>query len=139
MKIRGYQISDQTQVIELWQSCNLTVPWNDPQKDIERKLAVDADLFLVCTDNDNVIGTVMGGYDGHRGWVNYLAVCPSQQRKGVGRKLMGAVEKRIRSKGCPKINIQVRTTNKDVLAFYDALGYKADEVVSLGKRLINDD
>ena len=139
MKIREYQISDQVTVIDLWQRCGLLVPWNDPQKDIERKMAVDADLFLVCVDNNTVIGTAMGGYDGHRGWVNYLAVCPGQQRKGIGRALMAAVEKKLLRKRCPKINIQVRTTNKDVLAFYESLGYKADEVVSLGRRLILDE
>ena len=138
MEIREYKASDHVQVLEVWQRCNLTVPWNDPQKDIDRKMAVDGDLFLVCIDNTSIIGTVMGGYDGHRGWINYLAVCPSQQRKGIGRRLMEAVEVKIRSKGCPKINIQVRTTNKDVLAFYNSLGYKVDEVVSLGKRLIDD-
>lgn len=139
MEIREYQVSDQTEVIDLWKRCGLLVPWNDPQKDIERKMVVDGDLFLVCVDNNTVIGTAMGGYDGHRGWVNYLAVCPSQRRKGLGRTLMEAVEKRIYKKNCPKINIQVRTTNKDVLAFYDSLGYKVDKVVSLGKRLISDD
>ena len=139
MEIREYQISDQVTVIDLWQRCGLVVPWNDPKKDIERKLVVDADLFLVCVDNNTLIGTAMGGYDGHRGWVNYLAVCPSQQRKGIGRALMAAVEKKLLGKCCPKINIQVRTTNKHVLAFYESLGYKADEVVSLGKRLIRDE
>jgi ribosomal protein S18 acetylase RimI-like enzyme len=138
MEIRQYRTSDEINVIELWRRCNLTVPWNDPRKDIERKLAADGDLFLVCVDNNTIIGTAMGGYDGHRGWVNYLAVCPSQQRKGIGRSLMEALEKALLPKGCPKINIQVRTTNKDVLAFYKSLGYKVDDVVSLGKRLVND-
>ncbi len=139
MEIRQYQPNDQAMVIDLWQQCGLVVPWNDPKKDIVRKQAVDADLFLVCVDNNAVIGTAMGGYDGHRGWINYLAVSPSQQRKGIGRTLMEAVEKAILRKGCPKINIQVRTTNKDVLAFYQSLGYKIDDVVSLGKRLMGDD
>ncbi len=139
MEIREYKISDQKKVINLWQRCGLVVAWNDPQKDIDRKLAVDADLFLVGLDKGTVIGTAMGGYDGHRGWVNYLAVSPERRREGIGRALMEAVEKRIISKGCPKINIQVRETNKDVLTFYNSLGYKVDKVVSLGKRLIADD
>jgi ribosomal protein S18 acetylase RimI-like enzyme len=138
MEIRTYQKGDQAGVIDLWKRCGLVVPWNDPQKDIDRKMAVDADLFLVCIADNIVIGSAMGGYDGHRGWVNYLAVCPSQQRKGIGRMLMAAVEEIILGKGCPKINIQVRTSNKDVLAFYESLGYKIDNVVSLGKRLISD-
>ena len=101
-------------------------------------MGVDADMFLVCIADNIVIGSAMGGYDGHRGWVNYLAVCPSRQRKGIGRMLMAAVEERILGKGCPKINIQVRTSNTNVLAFYESLGYRVDDVISLGKRLISD-
>ena len=137
--IRDFVPLDTASAITLWDAFGLPRPWNDPQKDIDRKLAVDADLFLVGLDKGTVIGTAMGGYDGHRGWVNYLAVSPERRREGIGRALMEAVEKRIISKGCPKINIQVRETNKDVLTFYNSLGYKVDKVVSLGKRLIADD
>ena len=78
---------------------------------------------------------VMGGYEGHRGWINYLAVKPSQQRKGYGQAIMQAVESLIKQKGCPKINLQVRATNETVIKFYSAIGYGNDNVVGLGKRL----
>ena len=77
----------------------------------------------------------MGGYDGHRGWINYLAVKPSEQRNGFGQKIMQAIEVSIKNKGCPKINLQVRNSNADVLSFYSAIGYCNDNVIGLGKRL----
>jgi ribosomal protein S18 acetylase RimI-like enzyme len=138
MKIRAYEEQDKNEVISLWDECGLVVPQNDPVKDIERKLKVDPDLFLVGTDEGSVIATVMGGYEGHRGWINYLAVKPGEQRKGYGQAIMQAVEVLIEQKGCPKINLQVRINNEAVIAFYSAIGYGNDHVVGLGKRLEND-
>jgi ribosomal protein S18 acetylase RimI-like enzyme len=138
MEIREYQESDQQAVIALWHDCALVVPWNDPAKDIARKLQVNRDLFLVGLDEHRIVATAMGGYDGHRGWVNYLAVRPMAQRRGYGRELMKALESRMRILGCPKINLQIRSGNRAILAFYGALGYTADDVISLGKRLEND-
>ncbi|MEH6636319.1 MAG: GNAT family acetyltransferase [Halioglobus sp.] len=135
MQIRPYDELDLGEVIALWQECGLVVPQNDPAKDIQRKLLVDRDLFLVGAIDTGMVATVMGGYDGHRGWINYLAVKPSQQRHGYGQAMMDAIEIRLRDKGCPKINLQVRTANNDVIAFYAALGYATDRVVGLGKRL----
>ncbi len=138
MKIRTFQSSDTEPVIALWQACGLVKPWNDPHKDIARKLAVMPELFLVGSNEDGIIGSAMGGYEGHRGWVNYLAVHPEQQGNGYGRILMEALEEKLIALGCPKINLQVRDTNLDVIKFYEAIGYKIDQVVSLGKRLIPD-
>lgn len=138
MKIRPYNKNDKESVISLWNECGLVVPQNDPAKDIERKLKVDPDLFLVGVNGKEIVASVMGGYEGHRGWINYLAVKPSEQRKGYGQSIMLAVEALIKQKGCPKINLQVRTTNKAVIAFYEAMGYGNDNVVGLGKRLEND-
>lgn len=135
MIIRTYEGTDKASVITLWSDCGLVVPQNDPEKDIERKRAVGRDLFLVGTVNGAVVATVMGGYEGHRGWINYLAVKPSEQRKGYGQKMMGAIEEKLRSCGCPKINLQVRSTNKKVIEFYKTMGYGNDDVISLGKRL----
>ncbi len=135
MKIRTFDIEDQAAVIELWQACALVVPWNDPAKDIARKLKVGADLFLVGESSGEIVATVMGGYEGHRGWINYLAVSPQHQRKGYGRKMMHAVEQRIQLKGCPKINLQVRGTNTQAAAFYQSIGYDIENVIGLGKRL----
>lgn len=135
MNIREYKKKDLKEVISLWTECGLVVPQNDPAKDIERKLKKDRDLFLVGFNEKEIIATVMGGYDGHRGWINYLAVKPSEQRNGFGQKIMQAVEVSIKNKGCPKINLQVRNSNADVLAFYSAIGYGNDDVIGLGKRL----
>ena len=139
MNIKPYQPENQTSVIHLWQACHLVVPWNDPVKDIQRKILVDPDLFLVGEVSGDIVATVMGGYEGHRGWINYLAVSPEHQRKGYARIIMQAVEVLIQKKGCPKINLQVRGTNSDVIKFYQAIGYDVDNTVGLGKRLIPDD
>ena len=135
MKIRAFEIEDQAAVIELWRACALVVPWNDPVKDIARKLKVDADLFLVGESRGEIVATVMGGYEGHRGWINYLAVSPQHQRKGYGREIMEFVEQRIQQKGCPKINLQIRGTNTQAAAFYQAIGYDIENAIGLGKRL----
>lgn len=138
MHIRSFRLTDETAVIALWQRCELTRPWNDPHKDIQRKLKVQPELFLLGEIDDKVVASVMAGFDGHRGWVNYLAVCPTQRRRGLGRQLMEEVERRLTALGCPKLNLQVRSDNQAVLTFYRNLGYQVDEVVSLGKRLIAD-
>ena len=139
MEIREYAEEDQAEVIALWSVCGLVVPWNDPKKDIGRKLLVDRDLFLVGLIDGRIVASVMGGYEGHRGWINYLAVSPELRRQGYGRQIMEEVERRIKAKGSPKINLQVRTSNTAVIAFYEALGYKVDDVVGMGKRLVSDE
>lgn len=139
MNIRPFQSSDQPAVIALWHDCGLTRPWNNPARDIARKLSTQPELFLVGLADGNIIATAMAGYDGHRGWVNYLAVAPNQQKLARGRAMMAHVEQQLLERGCPKINLQVRASNAQALGFYAALGYAQDEVVSLGKRLIADD
>jgi ribosomal protein S18 acetylase RimI-like enzyme len=138
VEIREYIETDEQQVIDLWMKCRLIVSSNNPMRDIQRKLRVGRDLFLVGILDNKIIATVMGGYEGHRGWINYLAVDPGYQGNGYGRLIMEAVEQRIRSKGCPKINLQVRATNKAVIRFYQSLGYTDDHVIGLGKRLEED-
>ena len=135
MIIREYKATDKNEVISLWHECGLIAPQNDPSKDIERKLLVDPDLFLVGICDDSVIASVMGGYEGHRAWINYLAVSPNHQRQGYGQKLMTTIEGLVKAKGSPKINLQVRNSNDCTIAFYKAIGYEIDNVISLGKRL----
>jgi ribosomal protein S18 acetylase RimI-like enzyme len=135
MEIRPFQTDDLAAVVQLWTDCGLVVPWNDPHKDIQRKLAVQSQMFLVGLLDNHIIASVMAGYDGHRGWINYLAVHPEHQRSGIGRLMMEEAEKCLRAANCPKINLQVRSTNAAVIEFYKKLGFKADDVVSLGKRL----
>jgi len=138
MEIKAFEDRYKDDVVKLWRECGPVAPQNDPGKDIQRKLKVDPELFLIGVVDDVIVSTVMGGYEGHRGWINYLAVKPSQQRKGYGQAIMQAVEALLSQKGCPKINLQVRSTNKSVIEFYSAIGYGDDNVVGLGKRLEND-
>lgn len=127
--------SDAPAVIDLWRRCDLIRPQNDPHEDIQRKLAVQPELFLAAVIDRTIVGTVMAGYDGHRGWINYLATSPEHRRRGIGRALMLHAEQLLAAAGCPKINLQVRAANREVVDFYRAIGFKADDVLSLGKRL----
>jgi ribosomal protein S18 acetylase RimI-like enzyme len=136
--IRPYRAADEAAVVALWRACDLVRPWNDPRKDIRRKLRVNPEWFLVGEKAGKVVGTVMAGYEGHRGWINYLAVEPRLQRSGLGRALMTEAEGLLRAAGCAKINLQVRTGNTGVIAFYEQMGYRRDDCVSLGKRLESD-
>lgn len=133
--IRPYRSTDEEQIVDLWRACELIVPWNDPQEDIALKTAFQPDLFLVAARGDRVVGSVMAGYDGHRGWINYLAVGPSDRRRGLGRRLVEAAERALAALGCPKINLQVRASNRAVVEFYERLGFRREETLSLGKRL----
>jgi ribosomal protein S18 acetylase RimI-like enzyme len=135
LTIRPYVSEDQEAVIALWETCQLVVPRNNPIADIQNKIQFQPDLFLVAIAEGRLVGTVMAGYEGHRGWINYLAVAPAQRRRGIARTLMATAEKKLRALGCPKINLQVRRTNTAVIDFYQAIGFDEDDVVSLGKRL----
>jgi len=138
MIIRQFQPSDEKAVIELWRRCNLLRPQNDPHKDIARKLKMRPDLFLVGLLDEKIIASVMAGYDGHRGWLYYLGVDSAFQRRGYAREIIEHAENLLRQSGCCKINLQVRTSNKDVIEFYRRVGYVADDVLSMGKRLEHD-
>ena len=138
MLIRAFRKGDEDAVVALWQACGLTRPWNDPRKDIARKLTVQPELFLVGELDGKIVASLMAGYEGHRGWVNYLAVVPERRRQGFGRVLMLQAEERLLALGCPKANVQVRDSNQEALGFYKSIGYLQDEAVSLGKRLIAD-
>lgn len=140
MKIRSfsYNDADQSQVTALWQACELTRPWNNPTRDIARKQSMQPAWFVVGEVDGQVMASAMFGYDGHRGWMYYLAVSPQHQRQGHARALVTYGEALLKAAGCPKLNLLVRSGNQQVLAFYQRLGYGQDDVVSLGKRLIPD-
>ncbi|WP_368498725.1 GNAT family acetyltransferase [Herbiconiux sp. A18JL235] len=151
VRVRPYAEGDDEGIVALWAECGLTRPWNDPRRDIARKKTVQPELFLVgeAVDGDGralrdgnggpvVVATAMIGYDGHRGWVNYLAVAPGMQGHGVGGALMRQAEELLRERGCPKVNLQIRAGNEGVMAFYRSLGYEPDGAVGFGKRLIAD-
>ena len=133
MRIRPFEPGDREAVIELWRACGLTRSWNDPGRDIERKQAVQRELFLLGFDGDILLATVMAGYEGHRGWINYLGVDPRHRRRGYGRAMMRAAEEALAEVGAPKVNLQVRAGNDEAVAFYQDLGYEIEERVSLGK------
>lgn len=139
MIIRPYQEADEAQVVALWEQCGLVVPWNDPVEDIRRKVQVQPELFLVGVRDNRVVATVMAGYEGRRGWLNDVAVAPDLQKQGLGRQIVEAAETMLRQRGCPKVNLQVRTSNQKVIAFYESLGYSVDDVISMGKRLDSKD
>ena len=105
--IRPYVHADRDSVVDLWRRCGLVRPNNDPFKDIARKLKVRPDLFLVALLDNMIVGAVMIGYEGHRGWINYLGVCPNHRRRGIARQMMDEAERLLRLEGCPKINLQV--------------------------------
>jgi ribosomal protein S18 acetylase RimI-like enzyme len=138
MKIRPFAVEDTAAVVALWEATGLIRPWNDPRADIARKLQVQPELFLVGEEDGRVVAAVMGGYDGHRGHVNYLAVAPDRQRQGLGRALLDHVEGLLLALGCPKINLQVRPGNDAAVTFYEHAGYEPFQVADLGKRLIPD-
>jgi len=138
MDIRKFREQDRKAVISLWRRCGLLVPWNHPDLDIDRKLEVQGELFLVGEIDNDVVAVAMGGYEGHRGWINYLAVDPDMRCRGLGRMMMERIEEELTAMGCPKINLQVRENNLDVIKFYEKIGYSSDHVIGFGKKLSED-
>ena len=140
MEIRRYEDGDEEGVVALWgEVLEDTAPHNDPVTAIRQKVAVDRDLLLVCVMDDAVVGTVMGGYDGHRGWVYSLAVRPEYQRRGLATAMIGQLEKELAERGCLKVKLQVHCANQKVVAFYGKLGYKVEEIINMGKRLYGEE
>ena len=138
MEIRVFRQDDFEEVITLWERCDLLRPWNDPEMDIERKLNHDPELFLVAEVGGEVVGSVLGGYDGHRGSAYYLGVHPDYRGRGIANALISRLEKKLIARGCPKIQLMVREDNDTVIEMYKKLGYEIQNVTSLGKRLIED-
>ena len=135
-EIRTYQESDEAAVAALWREVFPDAPaHNVPEEDIRRKLAVQRELFFVAVEGREVVGTALAGYDGHRGWVYYVAVKSAWRRRGIGAALMARVEEGLRAMGCPKLNLQVRASSREAVAFYERLGYVVEDRVSMGKRL----
>ncbi len=141
MLIRPFEQTDRAAVIDLWRRVGLTRPWNDPDRDIDRKVADSPWGLLVGLAEARLVAAAMIGYDGHRGSVNYLAVDPDHRGRGWGGALMDHAEALLRARGCPKVNLQVRGDNPEVIAFYERRGYvlePATHAVNLGRRLMVD-
>jgi ribosomal protein S18 acetylase RimI-like enzyme len=137
--IRTFQPDDEPDVIDLWRQCGLIVPWNNPETDIQRKLSTSPDLFYVGLLDDELIASCMAGYDGHRGWIYFLAVKSDYQRKGLASMLIDHAESELIKLGCPKLELMVRKTNENVISFYQSAGYDIDPVMVLSKRLTEDE
>ncbi|WP_119697216.1 GNAT family acetyltransferase [Microbacterium halotolerans] len=137
--IRTLVASDIDDVIALWDVTGLTRPWNDPRADIARARGVWPELLLVAVAGETVVGSVLAGYDGHRGWLYYLATDPSRRREGIAAALVAEAEQRLIALGCPKVQLMVRAGNAEVLRFYDARGYDRSDVLVTGKRIISDE
>jgi ribosomal protein S18 acetylase RimI-like enzyme len=136
LNIRPYTAADLDGVVTLWRLAFPDEPaWNESFALIERKLRVQPELFFVCVDGSQVVGTVIAVFDGVRGWVHKVASHPQRTRSGIARRLMQAAEQGLAELGCTKLNLQVRVDNNSALAFYQAAGYTIEDRVSLGKRL----
>ncbi|MBS4081172.1 GNAT family acetyltransferase [Pseudomonas rustica] len=123
-------------VIALWETVfGYETAHNTPSLAIDKKLAVADELFFVALRDEGVIGTVMGGYDGHRGWLYSVAVHPAHRREGLGAKLVRHAEDALIARGCMKINLQIISANASVAAFYEALGYSIEPRISMGKKI----
>jgi len=134
--VRPIEPEDHDVVINFWETCfPHRRDYSKPAADLRRKLAHESDMLLVGTLDDQVVATVMVGYDGHRGWIYYLAVQASHRRRGLGRKMLIAAETRLRRLGCTKVNLQVLSENSEVIAFYERMGFVVEPRISLGKRL----
>ena len=150
MQIRPFAPADTESVVALWHECGLTRPWNDPHRDIERKLAVQPELFLVGTElvepagggggspEEVLVATAMAGHEGHRGWLYYVAVAPEHRGGGRARQIVAEAERLLTEAGCPKVQLMVRSGNDTAEATWGSLGYEPSDVVVYGKRLVED-
>jgi ribosomal protein S18 acetylase RimI-like enzyme len=127
--------TDEAAVIALWHAAGLTRPWNDPAADFRMALAAPSSTVLLACEGADLAGSVIVGFDGHRGWVYYLATDPAWRGRGIGRALMVAAEDWLKARGCPKVQLMVRGDNLAAKGFYAAIGYDVQDVVTLGKRL----
>jgi len=136
MLIRKYETKDQTEVIRIWTDVfGYDAPHNDPQLALERKVASNDGLLFVAEEDGSVVGTVMGGYDGHRGWIYSLAVKPEYRKMEIGSSLIQAILEELKQRGCLKVNLQVLGANKEVIEFYRKNGFAIEDRISMGKKL----
>ena len=134
--IRPYRMDEELEVTQLWKKAFPETPLhNDPIRDIQSKLKIQPGLFLVAVNDHLLVGTAMAGFDGHRGWVYYLAVDPAYRRKGIGTALMKKAEGLLAQMSCSKVNLLIRADNSDLQTFYEKLGYSVEERISMGKKL----
>ncbi len=136
MQIRTFQMEDYDEVVALWQRAGLILGTSDDRESIAHKLQRDPDLFLVAVEEAEIVGVVMGSYDGRRGWINHLAVSPQYQNHGIGTQLIQELERRLDLKGCVKVNLLIEANNAAVQLFYQRHGYQRDQLIFMEKWLI---
>ena len=136
MQIREFHLSDYEEAVKIWKSSGLILRPGDDLDGIKLKLQRDSDLFLVATDGDEIVGVVMGAWDGRRGWINHLAVKPNRRRAGIGRDLIVELERRLLKKGAKKVNAQIYRRNTESFDFFKSVGYEVhSDLVMIGKYL----
>jgi len=136
IEVRSYRDSDEPGVVALWKEVFPDdPPWNEPRLIIQRKHSVQLDLFLVAIRDSAIVGTVLAGFDGCRGWIHHLAVAPEARRARIGSSLMREAAARLKAIGAPKVNLQVRASNEDAVRFYQSLGFKIEQRVSMSQLL----
>ena len=133
--IRQFCKEDYSSVLQLWIKCNLLIRKSDDLSELEKLPKCNKDLFLVATEDEKIIGCILGCWDGRRGWINHLAVDPEKRRLGIGKSLMKEIEIRLRGKGCLKINLTILPNNEEVKAFYSSTGYVEEKVIFLSKKI----
>lgn len=136
MRIREFKVEDYDDAVKLWKATGLIIRPGDELEGIKLKLERDPDLFMIAEENGEILGVVMGAWDGRRGWINHLAVRPEHQRKGIGTALIHELEKRLTGKGAKKVNAQIYQWNQKSIEFFKALGYEVhSDLIMIGKML----
>ena len=135
MKIKEANLDNIEEITNIWEECNLTRPWNNPSDDIKNAILTSTSTILLLCDESRIIGTVMVGYDGHRGWIYYLAVAKEFQKMGLGKKLVLESESWLKSNNVPKVNLMIRSSNGEVKQFYESCDYKISDVITMEKWL----
>lgn len=135
MNLRPYQPDDRNAVLNLWERCGMITSdeRGGADADLTRKRQVQPELFLVGEQGSEIIATGMAGYDGHRGHLYYLAVCPQHQRQGYGRQIVTHVQALLRENGCHRLTLYVSCDNLKVEGFYQRLGFARNHVISMGR------
>ena len=136
MRIREFHLADYGDVVDIWKRAGLILRPGDELDGVKVKLQRDPDLFLVAEENGEIVGVVMGAWDGRRGWINHLAVAPNRQRQGIGRALIEELEKRLLEKGAKKVNAQIYRWNTKSFDFFKSVGYEVhSDLVMIGKHI----
>ena len=135
LKVRPFRIDDYDEVVSLWKEAGIALSLSDTRESLEAKSRRDAELFIVLEQLDDIVGVVMGCFDGRRGWINHLAVLPSRQGRGLGQYLVSELEERFRAIGCEKVNLLIELDNAEVQSFYRRFGYARDDLIFMEKWL----